>query len=405
MTDRHYYQDAYTITFLARIVERFQHHDQVAVVLDQTYFYPASGGQPCDLGTIKGINVVDVFVREADQAVVHVVEGEIWADEVQATITWHRRFDHMQQHTGQHILSQAFLRVAEAETISFHLGSESVTIDLEPADFSPVKIELAETLANQIIWENRPVRAYFVDREQVEKLPLMRKVPALDGSKLRIVDIQEFDQSACGGTHVAHTGEIGLVKIVKLERRGDMLRVDFRCGQRALFDYRHKNSIVNRLAGELTTGFDEIIPAVAKLREESRQSRRLLKQHLTKLLTVEAGYMLEHATVKGDVTLISHIFSDRDPGELRMLASQLAARPRTVVFLGLAGPASQLIFARSEDGPGEMNQLIGPALQVLGSAAGGGTATFAQGAGPAADHERLAKALSKAEKLLAGLIR
>lgn len=405
MSERRYYSDAYTTTFRARITERLRYHDRLAVVLDQSYFYPASGGQPSDSGAINGVKVTEVFTREVDKAVVHVVADEIWSDEVKASIDWQRRFDHMQQHTGQHILSQAFLRVAEAETISFHLGQESVTIDLNAIELEPTQVEQAEALANQVIWENRPVRAFFIDRDQVSQLPLLRKVPEIDGPRLRLVEINEFDLTACGGTHVGWTGEVGLLKIVKLERRGDSLRIDFRCGRRALIDYRQKNSIVNRLAANLTTGFDEIVPAVSKLQEDSRQAHKLLKQQLTRQLGFEADYLLEQADMKRDVMLVKHVFSDRDPGELRLLANRIVERPKTVALLGLTAPSAQLIFARSEDGPGEMNQLLKVALQVLGSAAGGGTTTFAQGGGPATDRERIDLAIDKAEKLLSSLIR
>lgn len=399
MNTRLYYNDSYTTSFKARIIERFQHHGNLAVVLDQSYFYPTSGGQPHDIGTLNDLPVVNVLVRLEDNAVAHIINGEIWADEVTGQIDWPRRFDHMQQHTGQHILSQAFLRAAEAETVSFHLSGDYATIDLKDSGLKPAHIEKAELIANQIIWENRPVTARLVSKEEADSLPL-RKIPDIDDDQLRIVEVKEFDLTACGGTHVSYTGEIGLIKIIKLERRKEVLRIEFLCGRRALVDYRQKNRIVNQLANELTTGYAEIEASVVRLRDEAKQSRRLLKQQLSHSLSIEAGHLLKHGTRKGNSVIVSELFSGRDLTELKMLANQIIEHPNSIALLGSIGDSAQLIFARSEDAPGEMNQLIKQALQVLGSATGGGTAKFAQGGGTSADSERMTQALQRAVRLL-----
>jgi alanyl-tRNA synthetase len=400
MTTRLYYKDPYTTTFKANIVERFQYRGKLAVILDNSYFYPTSGGQPHDTGTLNDLPVVNVLVRPEDNAVAHIINGEIWTDEVTGQIDWPRRFDHMQQHTGQHILSQAFLKAAEAETLSFHLGSESATIDLNNTGLKPTDIEKAELIANRVIWENRLVTARMVDRTEADKLPL-RKIPDVDDEQLRIVSVTDFDLTACGGTHVSQTGEIGLIKIVKLERRKDELRVEFLCGRRALVDYRQKNRIVNQLANELTTGYAEIEASVVRLRDEAKQSRRLLKQQLAHSLAIEAGYLIKHGTQKGDAVIVSEVFSGRDPAEVKMLANQIIQQhPKSAALLGVVGDTTQLIFARSEEAAGDMNQLLKQSLQVLGSATGGGTAKFAQGGGGAATVERMNQALQRAVRLL-----
>jgi alanyl-tRNA synthetase len=399
MNTRLYYNDSYTTTFKANIIERFQYHGNLAIVLDQSYFYPTSGGQPHDIGTLNDLPVTNVLVRLEDNAVAHIINGEIWSDEVNGQIDWSRRFDHMQQHTGQHILSQAFLRAAETETVSFHLSGDYATIDLKDSGLKPTHIEKAELIANQIIWDNRPVTARLVSKEEADSLPL-RKIPDIEDDQLRIVEIKEFDLTACGGTHVSHTGEIGLIKITKLERRKNELRVEFLCGRRALVDYRQKNRIVNQLANELTTGYAEIEASVVRLRDEAKQSRRLLKQQLSHSLSIEAGHLLKHGTRRGNTIIISEQFSGRDLAEIRMLANQIIEHPNSIALLGIVGDSAQLIFARSEDAPGEMNQLIKQTLQVLGSATGGGTAKFAQGGGTAADSERMTQALQRALRLL-----
>jgi alanyl-tRNA synthetase len=307
----------------------------------------------------------------------------------------------MQQHTGQHILSQAFLRAAEAETVSFHLGGDHSTIDVKNSGLKPGDIEKAEVIAHRIVWENRPVKALMIDKAEADSLPL-RKIPDVDDEQLRVIEVKDFDLTACGGTHVSRTGEIGLIKVIRLERRKDELRVEFLCGRRALIDYRQKNRIVNQLANELTTGYSDIEDSVIRMRDEVKQSRRLLKQQLSHSLSIEAGYLIKHGTQKEGTVIVAEAFSGRDPTELRMLANQVIEHPNTVVMFGTVGENIQLIFARSENAPGEMNQLLKQSLQVLGSATGGGSANFAQGGGGTADIDRMNQALQRAVRLLTG---
>lgn len=404
MTVRCYYQDAYTESFEAVVVERLRHNDQLALVLDQTYFYPISGGQPADFGTINGKPVLDVFIREDDGAIIHVVNGEIWTDEIQGEIAWERRFDHMQQHSGQHILSQAFIRVAGAQTVGFHLSENSLTIDLNRGDLAPDEVEAAETLANQIVWEDRPIRIQMVPLRNAGEMNL-RKLPEVDGESIRLVEIESFDRTACGGTHVARTGGVGLIKIVKLEPGGDQLRVEFVCGRRALIDYRRKNRIVTRLAHEFTTGYWEVEQSVAKLREELKHVQRQYKQQRVEMMRLVGNELLTKAVEKQGKRIVTVAFDDKDPDDLKLLANQLAGHPDVVALLGLCGEKARLVFARHEIGPGAMDDLLKSALQVLGNGAGGGAATFAQGGGPPATLERVQKALARAERLLLAQIR
>ena len=401
MTDRLYYDDAYRRSFTAKVVDRFYHDGHPAIVLDQSCFYPTSGGQPADSGKLNGKDVIDVFIRESDRAVVHVLAGELWEDEVTGQINWSRRFDHMQQHTGQHVLSRAFIKVAGAETVSFHLSEDSATIDLHPAELKPAEVERAELLANEIIWEDRAVTTQIVSESEAQTLPL-RKIPDLEGDTLRLVEVEGFDLTACGGTHVASTGAIGLIKIVKLERRGEELRVYFCSGRRALLDYRQKNGIVNRLATTLTTGYWNLEQNVDKLLEENKAVKRQLRKQQGELLRYEAAELVRQTPVKKRARLITRCFVNRDGDDIRKLAKTLTDFEATVALLGVAGDKVQLVFARAEDAPGQMNQLMKSALQTLDNAGGGGSATFAQGGGPAADEDRIEQALRRAEKLLLG---
>jgi alanyl-tRNA synthetase len=277
MSERAYYKDSYTNRFKAVVIERLVHDGRPALILDRTYFYPTSGGQPCDLGKMNDVSVVDVLVHPQNGDVLHILENEVSADQVKAVIDWQRRFDHMQHHTGQHILSQAFVQIAAAETVGFHLSPSSVTIDLDKNSLSQAQREEAEQLANEIIWQNRPVKARTVNQKEIQSLPLRKIPPARDG-RLRLIEIADFDLTACGGTHVARTGEIGLLKIIKQEKRGEKLRIEFRCGHRALLDYQQKHQIVTQLTTQLTTGANELSTAVVRLQADNKQSHRQLKK-------------------------------------------------------------------------------------------------------------------------------
>src|SRR6266545_2938187 len=234
MTERLYYSDSYIREFDANVVEQTAHEGKTAVVLDRTAFYPTSGGQPFDLGTLSGAKVLDV-VDTDDGRILHVVDRAPDGARVNGQIDWVRRFDHMQQHTGQHVLSAAFDRLLNARTESFHLGVEYSTIDLA-RELPAAEIARAEEEANRVVWEDRPVAIRFAGPDEIAKLPL-RKEPKREGI-LRLIDVQDFDLSACGGTHVARTGAIGLIAVAATERLRGGSRVTFLCGGRALAGYR-----------------------------------------------------------------------------------------------------------------------------------------------------------------------
>ena len=383
ITGRLYYTDSYTTSFEARIVEQTLYQDQPAVVLDRTYFYPTSGGQPHDTGTLDGVSVVDVVIRESDGAVLHVLE---------------RPFDYMQHHTGQHILSQAFIRVADAATIGFHLSPDSATIDLDRPAIDSALIEQAEDLANQIVTEDRPVRAWFPSEDELARLDL-RKVPEVDG-RFRVVVVEDFDANACGGTHVNRTGEIGLIKVLRAERRGEGVRVEFCCGGRALRDYREKHALMSRLAADLTTGYWDVPASLERLREENKALRREVKALRDSLLDGEAELLWQGAERAGGRALIVRQFAGRDVAEVRQLVQTLIARPATIALCGVSGEKAQLILARSDDLPFDMVAALRRALAVLGADRGGGRPSFAQGGGVAAGPEAVMAALHAAAETI-----
>jgi alanyl-tRNA synthetase len=400
MTRRLYYDDALAIAFSARILHRLTYNQQPAVILDQTYFYPTGGGQPCDHGWLNDVAVVDVVADEASDNIVHVLAGELVGEIVQGRIDWARRFDHMQQHTGQHILSQAFLLAAEAETVSFHLGEESVTIDLNTPRLAPIEVERAEALANKVVFDNVPVRARFVSTKELAAQPL-RRPPTVSGP-IRIVEVVGFDATPCGGTHVSHTGQVGMVKVIKLERRGEETRVEFRCGGRALADYGRKNQVIAQLAARLTTGHFELDQAVERMQADIKQLNRQLREAQERLADYEAADWIAQAERIGDIAVVRRAFTDRDPGQLRQLAQRLTARPRAVALLGCAGLKSHILCARSDDVDADMVIAVKAALHALGAASGGGRPNFAQGGGPAADAAQIEAALEQALKTIVG---
>lgn len=399
MSERAYYKDSYTNRFKAVVIERLVHDGRPALILDRTYFYPTSGGQPCDLGKMNDVSVVDVLVHPQNGDVLHILENEVSADQVKAVIDWQRRFDHMQHHTGQHILSQAFVQIAAAETVGFHLSPSSVTIDLDKNSLSQAQREEAEQLANEIIWQNRPVKARTVNQKEIQSLPLRKIPPARDG-RLRLIEIADFDLTACGGTHVARTGEIGLLKIIKQEKRGEKLRIEFRCGHRALLDYQQKHQIVTQLTTQLTTGANELSTAVVRLQADNKQSHRQLKKQQGELDRLEAQQLISQGQRQGNTILVTHVFAERDPKQVRAIGNQLIRFDGIVALLAVAGNRSQLIFCKSESAPGEMNILLRIALREIGSQSGGGSSTFAQGVGPPANVDDVQLAVDAAKMAL-----
>ena len=400
MSERAYYWDSYTVEFAAEVVETTEIAGRPAVRLSQTHFYPTSGGQPHDTGRLfqgnQTARVVDGVVRESDEAVLHVLDAAIAPGMATGEIDWPRRFDHMQQHTGQHILSQAFIRVAEAETIGFHLSGQSVTIDLDRVELTVEEVRAAEQLANAVVGQNRPVRASEVAREAATGLPLRKLPPGRDG-KLRLVDIEGFDLTACGGTHVAGTAEVGLVKVLKTERRGAATRVEFICGGRAVADYRLKHDVTPELAATLITGVSDRAPALIRLQEEARHLRLELKRERGARLALEAAQLLDGAETVGGARVVRRVLVGREVDEARQLVNLLTAAG-AVALLGVAGERAQLVLGRPAEGPAfaHLGEAIKPALAALGGARGGGGPTSAQGGGPAAGEAAVAAALEAA---------
>ncbi len=406
MTERLYYADSYLAHFTARVVERLTWDGHPAVVLDRTAFYPTSGGQPSDRGYLGGVPVLGVEVREPDGVVVHILEAPLSSDEVAGEIDWPRRFDHMQQHTGQHLLSAACEQLLDADTVSFHLGAEVSTIDLNVPRLAREAIEEVEERVNRVIWENRAVRAYFVRPEEVASLPL-RRPPQVEGP-IRLVEVagdegdRPFDLNPCGGTHVARTGEIGLLKVLRLDYRGQETRVEFVCGGRALRDYRLKNGVLLSLAAMLTVGYWELPEAVGRMQEEIREVRREARSLRERLVDVEAARLAETAIVVGPLRVARAVEENWDPADLRALAQKVAAHPGGVALVAsVGGERVHLCVACSEGAPADATALLRAVAEPLGGK-GGGQARFAQGSAPAAPRSRVEEVLEAGIRQVSG---
>jgi alanyl-tRNA synthetase len=394
VTQRLYYEDAYRTEFEAKVVASMPGKEGTArIILDRTCFYPTSGGQPNDKGTLDSQPVFDV--SEQDGEIVHYISGQLHSTAVQGRVNWPRRFDHMQQHTGQHVLSQAFLRELNAQTVSFHLGEETSTIDLDRPTLELAECEAAENLANEVVFANRPVIARLVTRDELRAFDL-RKLPTVQ-KDIRIVNVEGFEASPCGGTHVSRTGEVGHLAIRKWERRGQEMRVEFVCGWRSIRDYRWKTSAINELALAFSVKDQELSEAVLRLIQEATDTRRELHHLHDQLLAYEAAKLLDEAGTWNEVRVIVRSFEDRDAQEVRKLAAMLAENPKTIALLAASGAQARLVFGRSDDLSIDVAALLKQTCQQFGGG-GGGQSHLAQGGGFPGD--KVGQALGWAYQIL-----
>jgi alanyl-tRNA synthetase len=388
-TERLYYDAPFLLSFQARVLERCEIDGRPAVILDRTAFYPTSGGQPHDLGTLNDVLVVDV--RESADQVVHLVEETIGGEIVHGKVDGERRFDHMQQHTGQHILSQAFIEFYDAETVGFHLSEEYSSIDVDRTGFSQQDLYQVEERVNEIVFADLPVIARFVSLEELSELPLRK--PPTEHDRIRIVEVAGFDWSACGGTHCQRTGQVGSLRITHFERRGTDTRVTFLCGWRAVHDARWKHQALVDMAGPLSVGLPDLPVTVARLVEAEETARKGLARARKALLHYEARDLYQQAEAIGPARAVWAVLPDHSPDEARLLAREIAAIPGGVALLGVTGETGRLFFARSDDLPWDMGHLVREAAAVIGGR-GGGRPHEAQGGGPEAG--RLEEALRHA---------
>jgi alanyl-tRNA synthetase len=377
VTERLYYTDAYVKEFDAELRQLVALEDgRRAAILDRTAFYPTSGGQPFDTGTLGGARVSDAIDSD-DGTVFHVVEGNVEVGPVRGRIDWERRFEHMQQHTGQHLLSAAFDRLLTARTVSFHLGSVTSTIDLA-RETLPSEIHRAELEANRVVWEDRPVSIRFVDPDEAAQLPL-RKEPVREG-RLRLVDVQDFDLSACGGTHVSRTGAIGAIVVSGWERFRGGTRVEFVCGNRALRSHQSLRDAVAASIKLLSVAPSELPSAIERVQTDARDLKQQVKDLHARLASFEADTLAARAEHLAQARVVLAALEGLDGGGLKAIAAAIVERPGHAAVLVSAPPPSAAVVARAADLTLNSAAIL-KALVAAHGGRGGGRAQLAQGGG------------------------
>ncbi|HKR10614.1 MAG TPA: DHHA1 domain-containing protein [Pyrinomonadaceae bacterium] len=381
ITERLYYSDSHLIEFEARVVDVTERvSGWTAIILNRTAFYPTGGGQPSDTGTLDGLRVVEC-IDDGDRGVLHVVQGVTPAKDVivHGRVDWPRRLDHMQQHTGQHILSQAFVTLFNAATRGFRVLDASCEIDVELNEPTAEKIERAVELANNVIWEDRGITIQSVTSEEAAELSL-RKEPSREG-ELRLIEIEGFDLTPCGGTHAYRTGEVGMIAVRSWERAKGLTRIEFVAGTRALADYRKANRTAREVAALFSSGRDDGPQLASQMLEENKDLHRRIRL----LEEIAAGVEAEKLLVNAAGGVVTQVFEGRDAESLKKLAQALIATPGTIALLGSRDKdTARLVFARSSDAPGDMNLLMREACALL-DGRGGGRPDLAQGGGKRVD--------------------
>lgn len=389
-----YYTDSYTRKFTTTVKEEKTLDDgRHGVILEESYFYPTSGGQPNDRGFINDIKVLDVI--DGDE-VIHIVERPIGAEKVECEIHWQRRFDHMQQHAGQHILSAVFAELYNGETVGFHLSDDYSTVDITLEELTDEMINRVEEVANQIIYRNLPIKTYFVSPKKAGELPL-RKVPSVD-EDIRIVEVEGEDYSPCGGTHPASTGEIGMIKIRKWESKRGNVRVDFVCGSRALKDYQLKNDQINQISNLLSIREEESLEGVERLYEEGKEYRKEVSYLKGELSQYQAEELYNGAKEINGLKLVTHIFEGLGMGEIKNMSNDIIEHDNVIAILGSTQPGkAQVSFSRSKELDYDMNGLLREVIGLI-DGNGGGNPQSAQGGG--SNPEKLEEMMNKSEEII-----
>lgn len=342
MTKQLYYDSAYLTEWQTVIHSISEKEDGIYLTLEETAFYPHGGGQPCDEGTIGGIPVLDV--SKEDEIIWHKVESLPLETSVVCRLNWDRRFDHMQQHSGQHLLSAICLEVLGAQTLSFHLGVDYATIDVELPELPLERLELLEREVNRHIYLNHEITSYFVTGEEAASLSLVKQPKVTDG--IRIVEMKDVEYNACGGTHVSSTGEIGMIKLLKAERQKGNTRIYFLCGYRALQEFNESQRILSVLAQKFNTGKDGILDRLDKWEQEHKQLQWELNAQREKNDELVLKELLSHS--KGG--LIAQVFEDRSLKDLQNLATRLAAESKVPVLFAAGGDNKVLMAYGGDEG-------------------------------------------------------
>ncbi len=373
MTTRLYQDDSYLTKFSAKIKKINNTDSGWEIRLNQTAFYPESGGQLYDTGELAGFEVVNVY-QDEDGDIVHVVNG--WDDSISGTVVGiineKNRLANMRKHTGQHILSQSFERCCEARTVSAHLGQDFSTIELSVESLDNEQLNSTERLANETVFKDLPIDILYLEHDELSKYPI-RKIPEREG-KFRIIKIGEFDYTACGGTHCSRTGEVGLIKIVSTEKIRGHLRVAFLTGMESVEDYQKRHDIITDLSTRYTCGIEDIGDRMDKLSDQNKELKGQISELNKRLMPYEADSILSQADVRGDTKVVTGRYDNRDPGELKDLALTITRENKAVVVFGTN---DKMVISASKDSRLRASEIAREIMKEIGGK-GGGSDIFAQ---------------------------
>jgi alanyl-tRNA synthetase len=406
LTDRLYYTDSFLHDFEARVASVTTADGRTAVILDRSAFYPASGGQIFDTGWIdvpdgpesRRLPINEVIENEQTGEVIHFLEAETASLKpgtiVHGNVDPARRRDHMQQHSGQHVLSAAFEKLYGFATVSFHMGDENCTIDLATEAITAKHLIAAERQANEVIAEDRPVEIRFATPEEARAMGV-RKIPTAEREKLRLIDIREFDLNACGGTHVNSTGQIGSILLRKTEKVRQGTRVEFVAGLRAVATARRDFETLTEAAVLFSTHIWEVPQQIRKSQDESKAAQKTQHRLLEEVAELQASQLLQSAEQRGAQKLIVQYFAERDLVVIKMLAQKLTKAGSCVALLACGGAQPSIVFAQTPGLGNDMGALMKQTVQALGTH-GGGNRDMARGGAP--DGARAEQSIREAAK-------
>jgi alanyl-tRNA synthetase len=391
-TERLYYSDCYLRAFEARVLRVESAPRGFRVYLDRTAFYPESGGQPSDHGSLDGIPLLEAL-DEGDE-IAHVLASSPQKENVTGNVDWRRRFDHMQQHTGQHLLSAAFERTGSYRTASFRMGAETSTVDLDSDRIGRRQIEEAEDLANQVVFDNRSVRIFFQPAEVAQGMDLRK--PTLREGEVRLVQVEGFDLSPCGGTHVKQTGAVGMIAVRRFERLKGLTRVEFVCGYRALRLARSDFLVLSEGARLFSTGLESVPGLITKQAQELRDVLRARDKLVERLAEFQALELWRDAPEQQGHRIVQCVFPAEDVSLAKMVAHKVGKQPSAIALIAVKSKPTAMFFSQSAGGEANMASVLKQTMAKFGGK-GGGTQDFAQGGD--LDESRLEEALAYAQGL------
>lgn len=379
MTIKAYMDDSYLKEIKANVVLKVEKEGKYYLILDRTIFYPhLVGGQPRDKGTIEGVAVIDVY--EENDNIVHVLEDDIYTDKVSLVIDWENRFDIMQQHTGQHLLSANLYSLYNAHTDSFHFGDDLVSINIDKECFSEKEARQVEFLTNKMILSNLKISSYYPNQEELLDMPI-RKMPKTDkGEKVRIIEIAGLDYSPCCGTHLSSTGEIGLIKIKRWHSNNGVTKLDFLCGNRAIRDYREINNSIFDLTKILSTGQENVVDRTKFILDEKVKLEKQVKSLKEKLSKYRGDLLLQNASLHGDIRFVINRFKDEDFKSINWMSSYLSQKEDVIQIYSVEEDDSyKFIISRSDNLDIDLSSIFEEIKENL-DVKGGGNKSSIQGA-------------------------